>query len=126
VSKFKKNQNYVEPYYTDEMKFKITQGLMTQVIKNDIGASVSAIIDRVKNKQDSTLMSRPYNSSDFGQCYRLIEQTGIIIECMYGVSIEWESIVNMWEPLCKSYLKKDGSFYHLLQKIVNGGLDIYA
>ena len=103
------------------MKLKILHGIANQVIKRDIGMSASCIIDRYQNKEKSESTSRPHDSGDFGRCYRMIEETGISIDCMTGVSLEWNNIVCMWEPLCKAYEKGDGSFYPLLQEIVNIG-----
>lgn len=118
---FIKNENYVKPFLTEEMQIKIYERIIDQVINNNIGMSAAAIVDRIKNCENSTKISRPYDSSDFRRCYLLVESTGIDISIMLGVSKEWENIVCSWETLSKSFLKKDGSFYPLLQKIVNIG-----
>ncbi len=116
---FEKNKDYVEPYYTDEMKEKIYNSIADQVILNDIGMSAAAIVDRFKNCTKSKRKSFPRDSSDFGRCHRMIRETGIDIVCMLGVSFEWNNIVCMWEPLCKSFLKNDESFSPLLQEVIS-------
>lgn len=121
---YEKNSGYIKPFYTDEMKERIYNGIAEQVILSDIGLSSAAIVDRFKNCEHSKRRSYPRDSSDFGRCYRMIKETGISIDCMLGVSEEWDNIVCMWEPLCKAFLKNDGSFYKLLKEITNIGKSV--
>jgi hypothetical protein len=45
----------------------------------------------------------PYDSGDFGRCYRLLRICGISIDCMRGASPTWDRLVEAWPELERLY-----------------------
>lgn len=93
------------------------EGIARQVISNDIGLSAAAIVDRYINGKNSKHTSYPSDGSDFGRCYHLIQETGIDIKIMKGVSDQWDSIVFNWEELVEVY-RKGQPLLDIIRRIV--------
>lgn len=103
---------------------KVLEGIARQVILSDIGMSSASIVDRYMNGDQIKHRSHPRDSSDFGRCYRMIENTGIDINIMTGVSKEWDGIVFNWSALCNSFISiskpicGNTSFYTQLKRCI--------
>lgn len=81
-------------------------------VGEDHGASSSTMFTRLTGlpSDDGSICSAPSDMDDLGRCVRLVERFPRFaqnLECLRGISSQWDHIVSNWQRLVQAYQHHD-------------------
>lgn len=89
------------------------------------GLSAKAICRQAISNEIIPNAHYPHDSGDFMRCHICLEETGIDIGIMRGVSPVWDAMVDRWGEISEAYVKeKDGrsgpETYRIIREVIDG------
>lgn len=101
---------------------EITKEMFEWLGSDDTGISSKTILCQLTNSNFEGLWkSIPYDASDFGRCYRLLNKCPELKSEFHRMSElkEWIPFVNNWGKLTEMYENKDKGFYDFIKSLRN-------